>query len=165
MKQNDQTVSLDELDWKILRALQQNSKQTYSEIGRNLGIAHSTVYDRIRKLEKTGVITGWTIDVNHDKLGVNYVTADMTVYTDPKENENVAKALSEANEVLDVSMSLSEDLLIHAKIVANNQEELHTFIATKVAPLQGVLRIRTLIITKKIKHERFLVTENENYKR
>jgi DNA-binding Lrp family transcriptional regulator len=165
MKQNDQTVSLDELDWKILRELQHNAKQTYSEIGRTLGVAHSTVYDRIRKMENNGVILGWTIDVDHDKLGVSYVTAEMTVYTDPKETEKVADALSAASEVLDVSMSLSEDRLIHAKIVANNQEEQHTFIAKKVAPLRGVLRIRTSIITKKITHERFVVSENENYKR
>ena len=52
MKLKNQEVSLDTLDWQILQAIQENSKQTYSEIGRQLGVAHSTVYDRIRKLEK-----------------------------------------------------------------------------------------------------------------
>jgi len=58
---------------------------------------------------------------------------------------------------LEVSMSLSEELLIIVKAVARDQEELHSFIAKKVAPLQGVLRIRTSIVTKKIKEERFLI--------
>jgi len=54
-------------------------------------------------------------------------------------------------------MSLSEELLIIAKVLARDQDELHSFIAKKVAPLQGVLRIRTSIVTKKIKEERFLI--------
>ena len=157
MKLKNQAISLDSLDWKILKFLQENSKQTYSEVGRQLGVAHSTVYDRIRKMEKNGVIKKWTVDIDHEKIGMNYVTARMTVYTDPKESENVAKALSEAKEVLEVSMSLSEELLIIVKVIARDQDELHSFIAKKVAPLQGVLRIRTSIVTKKIKEERILV--------
>jgi len=157
MKLKNQEVSLDTLDWQILQAIQKNSKQTYSEVGRQLGVAHSTVYDRIRKMEKNGVIKKWTVDIDLEKIGMNYITARMTVYTDPKESENVAKKLSEAKEVLEVSMSLSEELLIIAKVLARNQDELHSFIAKKVAPLQGVLRIRTSIVTKKIKEERFLI--------
>ncbi len=159
MKLKNQTVFLDELDWKILQAIQDNSKQTYSEIGRKLGVAHSTIYDRIKKLEKNGIIKKWTIDINPEQLGLNYITARMTIYTDPKESENVAKKLSEAKEVLEVSMSLSEELLILAKVIAIDQDSLHSFIAKNVAPLQGVLKIRTSIITKKIKEERFCIKE------
>ena len=157
MKLKNQTISLDSLDWEILKVLQENSKRTYSEVGRQLGVAHSTVYDRIRKMEKKGVIKKWTVDLDLERIGMNYITARMTVYTDPKESENVAKDLSEAKEVLEVSMSLSEELLIIAKVIARDQDELHSFIAEKVAPLQGVLRIRTSIVTKKIKEERFLI--------
>jgi len=159
MKLKNQAVSLDTLDWQILQAIQENSKQTYSEVGRQLGVAHSTVYDRIKKLEKSGVIKKWTVDIDPEQLGINYITARMTVYTDPKESENVAKKLSESKEVLEVSMSLSEELLILAKVFARDQEGLHSFIAKTVAPLQGVLRIRTSIITKKIKEERFLIEQ------
>jgi Lrp/AsnC family transcriptional regulator for asnA, asnC and gidA len=164
MKQKNEMLSLDTLDWKILRAIQENSKQTYSEIGRQLDVAHSTVFDRIRKMEKNGVIKKWTVEINFEKIGMKYMTARMTVYADPKEIENLAKKLSEAKEVLEVSLSLSEELLIIAKVFAKNQDELHSFIAKKVAPLQGVLRIRTSIITKKIKQERLLIENNENYK-
>jgi DNA-binding Lrp family transcriptional regulator len=108
-------------------------------------------------MEKSGIIKKWTVDIDLEKVGINHITARMTVYTDPKESERVAKILSEAKEVLEVSMSLSEELLIIVKAVARDQEELHSFIAKKVAPLQGVLRIRTSIVTKRIKEERFLI--------
>jgi len=108
-------------------------------------------------LDKNGIIKKWTVDIDLEKLGLNYIMAQMTVYTNPKETENVAKKLSGAKEVLEVSLSLSEELLILTKLLAKDQESLHSFIAKKVAPLQGVLRIRTSIITKKIKEERFLI--------
>jgi DNA-binding Lrp family transcriptional regulator len=157
MKLKNQIIFLDSLDWNILKILQKNAKQTYSEIGRQLGVAHSTIYDRIRKMEQNGVIKNWTVDIDFEKIGINYITARMTVYTDPKESENVANKLSEADEVVEVSMSLSEELLIIAKVSAKDRDELHAFIAKKVAPLNGVLKIRTSIVTKKIKEKRILI--------
>ena len=157
MKLKKQTISLDSLDWNILQALQGNAKQTYTEIGLRFGVAHSTVYDRIRRMEENGVIKKYTAVVDLEKIGVKHITAIMTVFTDPKESENVAKKLSETKEVVEVSTSLSEELLIIAKVVAKDQDELHSFIAQTVAPLPGVLRIRTSIITRKYKEEELLI--------
>ena len=153
MKIKGEAVVLDELDRKILQALQENAKQTYTEIGRLFGVAHSTVYDRIRKMEKLGIIKRYTAILDLEKSGMKCVTAIMTIFTDPKESENVARRLSRSEEVLEVSTSLSEELLIIAKVVAEDQESLHSFIAQSVAPLPGVLRIRTSIVTRKYKEE------------
>ncbi len=162
MKMKNQAVTLDGLDWNILQALQENAKQTYTEIGRRLGVAHSTVYDRIKTMEKNGVIKGYTVVIDLEKIGIKHITAIMTVFTDPKESERVAKKLSDFREVLEISTSLSEELSIIAKVVAEDQNELHSLIAQKVAPLPGVLRIRTSIITRKYKEEEFQLTGNEN---
>jgi Lrp/AsnC family transcriptional regulator for asnA, asnC and gidA len=157
MKIKNQAISLDSLDWNILKSLQENAQQTYTEIGRRFGVAHSTVYDRIKRMEKNGVIKKYTAVVDLKKIGIKHVTAIMTVFTDPKESENVARKLSESKEVSEVSTSLSEELSIIAKVVARDQDKLHSFIAQMVAPLPGVLRIRTSIITRKYKEEEFLV--------
>lgn len=157
MKLKEEKTVLDDLDWKILNALQENSRQTYTEIGRRLGVAHSTIYDRIKKLEREGIIKKYTTIINREKIGMSYVTAIMTVFTNPKQSENIAKQLAEYEQVLEVSNSLSEELLIIAKVVAEDQEKLHSFISHSVAPLPGVMRIRTSIITKKFKDEGFLV--------
>lgn len=162
MKIKRQAISLDDLDWKILEALQENAKQTYSETGRLLNVAHSTVYERIRRMEQHGIIEKYTTIVNLEKVGMKYITAVMTIITDPKESENVAEKLSEFENVLEVYTSLSEELQITAKVVAEDQSELHSFIAHSVAPLPGVLRIRTSIITKKHKEERLPANLNFN---
>jgi len=151
---------LDETDLKILEALQENARQTYTEIGKRLNMAHSTVYDRIKRMEQHGVVRKYTALMDAEKAGIRQITAVMTVYTDPKESENVAQKLCEMPQVLEVYTSLSEELLIIAKVAAEDQESLHKLIADSIAPLSGVLRIRTSIITKKFKENQFTVGNN-----
>jgi len=151
MKIKNGKIFLDDLDRKILEILRDNAKLTYTEIGKRLGVAHSTIYERIKRLEENGIIKKYTTIVDADRLGFKPTVAIVTVYTDPKESENIAKKLAKKRNVLEVLISLSEELLIIARVVAENQEKLHSFIANYVAPLPGVLRIRTSIITKKVK--------------
>jgi Lrp/AsnC family leucine-responsive transcriptional regulator len=111
-------------------------------------------------MERHGIIKQYTAVVDGEKAGLKSITALMTIYTDPKESERVAEELSKTPKVLEVYASLSEELLIMAKVVAENQEGLHAFIANSVAPLPGVLRIRTSIVTKKFKETPFSITND-----
>lgn len=153
MKIKGQKVALDDLDLRILNLLQENAKLTYTEIGSKLDVAHSTVYDRIQLMEEHGVIKKYKVVIDLEKAGVQEITALMTIHTDPKESEHIASKLAEFPEVLEVSSSFSEELVINAKVVAQDQAKLHSFIAQSIAPLPGVLRIRTSIVTKKYKEE------------
>jgi DNA-binding Lrp family transcriptional regulator len=160
LKVKNGTLTLDATDLKILKALQEDARRTYANIGKRMGIAHSTVYDRIRRMEQHGIIKQYTTVVDVEKAGMKNITALMTIYTDPKESDRVAGELSKTLKVLEVYISLSEELLIMAKVVAENQEGLHEFIANSVAPLAGVLRIRTSIVTKKFKETPFSITND-----
>ena len=160
MKFKNNALALDDTDLKILEALQEDATQTYTAIGKNLGVAHSTVYDRIKKMEHHGIIKKYIAVIDAEKAGTRNITAIMTIYTDPKESEKVAEKLCQASQVLEVYTSLSEELQIIAKVVAENQESLHMFIANSVAPLPGVLRIRTSIVTKKFKETQFLIAND-----
>lgn len=157
LKFRNNGLSLDSVDFGILQALQEDSRLTYTAIGKRLGIAHSTVYERIKRLEQSEVIMGYTALINAEKIGAGNIAAIMTVYTEPKETEKVAERLAQSTQTLEVYMSFSEELLVMAKVSAPNQERLHAFIANDVAPLPGVLRIRTSIITRKVKETRFSI--------
>lgn len=145
---------------KILAALQEDSRQTYTAIAKRMGLAHSTVYDRVRKMEQQKVIKNYTALVDLEKVGLKNILAMMTVYTDPKETEGVAEKLAQATEVLEVYTSLSDELLVMAKVVAASQDDLHVFVADYVAPLAGVLRIRTSIVTRRLKETCFLIANS-----
>jgi len=157
LKVKNNSVTLDSTDIKILEMLQEDARKTYTDIGKRLGLAHSTVYDRIKRMEHYGIIKKYTALVDMEKAGAKTVTALMTIYTDPKESEKVAEKLCSIPQILEVYTSLSEELQIIAKVIAENQEKLHDFIATTIAPLPGVLRIRTSMVTKKYKETQPLI--------
>jgi Lrp/AsnC family transcriptional regulator for asnA, asnC and gidA len=157
LKVKNNSLCLDSTDMKILEILQEDARQTYTTIGKRLGIAHSTVYDRIKRMENYGIIKKYTTLVDAEKAGAKSLIAIMTIYTDPKESEKVAEKLCKTPQVLEVYTSLSEELQIIAKVIAESQESLHEFIANSVAPLPGVLRIRTAMITKKFKETHPLI--------
>jgi Lrp/AsnC family leucine-responsive transcriptional regulator len=55
---------VDAKDRKILRLLDQDARLTYAEIGRDVGLAPSSVHDRVRKLERAGVVRGYRADLD-----------------------------------------------------------------------------------------------------
>lgn len=56
--------SIDELDSRILRCLQANARTTLAEVGREVGLAASSVHERLRRLQRDGVIRGWTLSLD-----------------------------------------------------------------------------------------------------
>jgi Lrp/AsnC family transcriptional regulator, leucine-responsive regulatory protein len=63
-------VSLDDTDWRLLEALQRDGRATYADLGRLVGLSPSAVTERVRRLEESGVITGYTAEVDPEKLGL-----------------------------------------------------------------------------------------------
>jgi Lrp/AsnC family transcriptional regulator of lysine biosynthesis len=55
---------VDEVDLKILELLKENSRSTYVEIGKNLGLSEGTVRNRIQALTDSGVIKRFTVEVS-----------------------------------------------------------------------------------------------------
>ena len=60
---------LDDADVEILRALQDNARVSFAELGRKVGLSGPAITDRIRKMEETGIIRGYHADVNPAMLG------------------------------------------------------------------------------------------------
>jgi len=60
---------LDEIDFKILKLLQEDSRTSYRKIADTLGVAVGTVYNRIKRLEDEGVFKAYTVMVDPTKIG------------------------------------------------------------------------------------------------
>lgn len=60
---------MDSIDRRIIGQLQRDARLTYAEIGAAVGLAASSVHDRVRKLERGGVIRGYRAEVQLDRVG------------------------------------------------------------------------------------------------
>lgn len=72
MRRRKSKVSLDYLDTQIIDLLRKNARLKTSEIAKKLGRPRTTVVQRIKKLEKAGIIRSYTISVKPNALGYNY---------------------------------------------------------------------------------------------
>lgn len=61
---------LDEISIKILGILQKNSRLTFSEIGRQIGLSSPAVAERVKKMEDAEIIKRYSIEIDHSKMGL-----------------------------------------------------------------------------------------------
>lgn len=85
---------MDDTDRAILRALEENARLTYAEIAGRVGLAPSSVHDRVRKLERLGAIKGYKADVDLDKAGLP-ITAFVSLALRPDSPSNLPALISE----------------------------------------------------------------------
>lgn len=62
-------MPIDALNWQILDSLQKNARQSFAEIGRNVGLTSPAVAERVKKMEDSGVIKGYKAQVSYHKTG------------------------------------------------------------------------------------------------
>jgi len=60
---------IDDLNLRILNMLQQNSRTSFSEIGRKVGLTSPAVAERVKKMEDVGIIQKYRTEISHMKLG------------------------------------------------------------------------------------------------
>ena len=63
------TTKIDDINWKILKALQVNARASFASIGRTVGLTPPAVAERVKKMEDVGVISGYGTQISHSKVG------------------------------------------------------------------------------------------------
>ena len=91
----------DERDLEIIAALQGDARATYTDIGRRVGLAASSVHERVRKLERSGTIRGYRAVVDPEALGL-FVTALIAITPlDPTQPDDLPERIADVPEVVD----------------------------------------------------------------
>jgi DNA-binding Lrp family transcriptional regulator len=62
-------LTLDKIDFKILRELLIDSRQSYREIAKKVGVSVGTALLRVKRMEKDGVIKGYSVMLDYEKIG------------------------------------------------------------------------------------------------
>jgi Lrp/AsnC family leucine-responsive transcriptional regulator len=97
-----ETTALDATDFRILNLLRENGRASYASIGDDVGLSPHGAADRIRRLERAGVITGFTITVAPEGVGRGldaFIDVRLQSKTSPDTFEQTVSALPAVREV------------------------------------------------------------------
>ena len=102
------TESLDPTDWAILVELQQDARLPLTELGRRVNLSASAATERLRRLEATGVITGYRAEIDLGKAGYPVLAVVRLKYPGSR-HEALHKLLGERSEILECLRTTGDD--------------------------------------------------------
>lgn len=141
---------VDELDIKILSMLQENSRLSYREIARELGVAVGTVYNRIKRMEEEGIIKGFAPILDYEKLGFG-LTAVIGVKARGRKILEIEEALRKKENVIIVYDITGEfDIVLVAKF--RDRAHMNRFVKWLLS-LDGVEKTNTSVAMQVVKED------------
>jgi len=143
-------LNIDETDKKILSELMRDCRRSYRAIARRSGVSVGTALNRIRKMEKNGVIKGYAAVLDHERLGYQLtVLAEITVSKGKLiEMEQAISKLGSTCAVYDVT-GLTDAVVI-AKF--HSREELSKFTKSLLS-LPFIDRTNTHVVLTTVKED------------
>lgn len=142
---------INEKDLKILAKLKENSKKTTAHISAQTGIPVTTVHNRIKRMEKKGIIKKYTLELNHAVLG-NNLTAYLMIHTTNMlanglkvNQEDTAKEIKALSGIETVELLAGHgDILAKARVKDVN--ELNEKIMQEIRKIDGVDKTQTMVV-------------------
>lgn len=119
-----ETVDLDDVDRCILFSLQEDARRmSASTIAERLDVSARTVRNRIDRLEESGVINGYRLDVDYESAG--YQLHTMVVCTAPiSDRGDIARAAAEVPGVVNVREIMTGDQNLLVEVVGTDGDDL-----------------------------------------
>lgn len=146
---------LDEIDHQLLKLLQEDDRVPVAELGKALGVAPSTLNDRIKRLVKLGVVTGFHAKVDPEKVGLDLLAFVFVGWSDPATEKLFLAAIAKEPHVLEAHhVTGSWNYLM--KVRLRTTRDLEGFFADVVKEVPGVQRTETLIVLSSPKETNFI---------
>ena len=142
----------DELDRAILEELQANGRISNADLARKIHLSQPAVHNRIKRLEKKGIIQHYTAILDRDVVGY-----DLLCFVHISMDSHTAEIFAEFEQCVRSKPQITEchrltgeyDALL--KIVMRNRKELDAFINNHIINLPGVGRVQTSIVLNEVK--------------
>lgn len=133
----------DELDREIIRELQRNARESTSNIAARLDVARSTVHERIARMEKDGVISGYSVVLSRNP-SIENVQVMVFLEVKQQETRKILHRISQYSEVR-VCLSINGDFDLFLSIEAPRIEDLDIVI-DDIGMMPGVLRTKSYVV-------------------
>ena len=136
-------MKLTAADQALLSLLRENARASTAEIARRLGLSRTTVQSRIERLEREGVITGYTVRLG-DAVERHHLRAHIMIAVQPKQMASVVSALQAMPELRALhSVSGGHDLIaIGVVATPGDMDEL----TDRIGAIDGVARTTSSIV-------------------
>ncbi len=144
---------MDEKDRAILRILQRDARTPFARIARMLGVSEATIYLRVKRLVKAGILRGYHADVDPAKAGLA-TQAFVFVKVSPRRSREAAERVRVIPGIYEVYNVTGEYQLL-AKVLARDREELAR-IVDRIGGIEGVSDINVVYVLRVVKEERML---------
>lgn len=134
---------MDEMDRRLIEALRENARAPVATLARTLGLSRTTVQSRLERLERTGVITGYTLRLSeaHER---GQIHAYILLTLSPKNAPSVVNAIRRLPAVR-LLQSVSGPFDMIAEVVAPTVAEMDMVIDT-LGALDGVERTTSSVV-------------------
>ncbi len=137
-------TELDNLDLRILEALQRNARSTFAELGTLVGLKAPAVHERVKRLETRGYLRGYAAQLDKSRLGFE-LTAFVSVITAPEKTyDEFTESIAAFPEVLEMH-SVAGDETFLLKVVTRSTGHLDDLLS-RLKRLSGIDRTRTTIV-------------------
>jgi DNA-binding Lrp family transcriptional regulator len=143
-------MDIDELDKRILNALIDNSRLSYRQIAKKIKVSVVTVMNRVKKLEKEGIIKKYTCLVDYEKLNYGFFVA-MNVRISKGKEHDVEKKLA-LNENVYAIYDITGDFDVEIIGKFKTRHSLDEFVK-KIQTFEFVERVNTKLILNIMKED------------
>lgn len=140
---------LDTIGLEILNILQKKARIPNIEVSRQVGLAPSAVLERIRKMEKQGIIDGYEVRLNPERFNRSQV-AFVHIKTNPAMCDQVGNQLSLIPEVQEVHFVSGNDCYL-IKVRSADTATLGQLLQEKITTIEGVLSTSTETVLTTVK--------------
>lgn len=150
-------TTLDAIDKKILNHLQQNSKSNIKEIALKIGLTQTPTYERIKRLEKSGIIEQYIAVLNKGKVGYTVeVFCQVTLLVHAKKLINrFETAVEKMDEVIECfHVAGNYDYLL--KVIVKDMNSYQFFLKNKLSVLDSVSNVQSTFVMTSTKEKSYL---------
>ena len=127
-------MKIDNINKKIIFLLQKDARMTYKEIATELQRSETTIRDRIKAMEKVGIIQGYTALINKTDLGLNFFAIILGNPNASSELDKVTNKIKKVKNVMRV-YQISGNKRLAIFMVAPTYKELKEIIKSQLLPL------------------------------
>ncbi len=135
---------LDDLDLRLLDALQSSARSTFAELGALVGLKAPAVHDRVKRLEARGYIKGYAARLDSKRLGFELAAFVSAYTTADVDYDRFHAAVSELPEVAEIH-SVAGDESFVLKVLTRSTAHLDDFLG-RLKAIRGIARTRTTIV-------------------